>query len=121
MKNDTSHETFYNDSKKLFMDSPKDLANLLISCKNECNLQSGLFDEDQDIEEVFKELFNLIENRISLYYRWIREENGKERIICTPKPVLRKFIDNWLMYLIKKSPLHEKCHGGECGWSPKKV
>lgn len=102
-------------------DRRRTLFYILLREKSESK-QEELFrsDEDGSIHIILDDLISLIRERKSLYQRWTQRIGDKERQLSVPKKPLRKFIDGYLSYLIKKEGVHEGCHGGEVGWSVEK-
>ncbi|MEK6945168.1 MAG: reverse transcriptase domain-containing protein [Nanoarchaeota archaeon] len=71
---------------------------------------STLFDQLQQIKSSGKPLYN----------QWVHKINGKERNLSVPKSPLEKLLRDHIMDVIKLSPCHTGCHGGEEGWSVKR-
>lgn len=76
--------------------------------------------EQIDYKVDLEDIFHLIEQRKPLYQRWTQQAGGKERQLSVPKKPVRAFMENYLLNLVKQKKAHERCHGGEPGWSPKK-
>lgn len=68
---------------------------------------------------ILEELTKL-NKRSKLYRQWRKKDGEKTRILSVPHPLLEKFYSVYLVPLIKSFPVHQKAHGGERHWSPKK-
>ncbi len=86
--------------------------------KNSTLFYNNLF-LDSDLAETLDEIFLKIKEGRSLYGKWMQKINDKERLLSVPINPLRKFFDSYLVEFIKQGEIHERCHGGEKGWSPK--
>ncbi len=71
------------------------------------------------INDVLNDIYFLIKHEKPLYCRWKKLEGVKERCLNVPVKPLKRFMEGYLVNLIKKGKIHESCHGGEVGWSPK--
>lgn len=105
-----------------FLDSKRgDLVDVLLSAKEEAE-QTDLFgreDDEETLNSILDELAYFTSSRKPLYVRWSREVDGKNRYFSVPQPPLARLIGGYLLPLVKSKAAHEKCHGGEKGWSPK--
>ena len=96
------------------------LADLLISSKERCP-QTDLFGREgewKNLNEILDQIFYLASNKKPLYRRWSEKIDDKVRILSVPQEPLTKLIKSYLLPLVKSARAHERCHGGEEGWSP---
>ncbi len=117
-------DSLYDYPLELFEDSHrrKTLVNILSDKKNKSR-QEELFEFNESRESldiILDDIFSLIRNKKSLYQRWVKKDGDKERKLSVPKKPLRNFIENYILDFIKRNDVHEKCHGGEVGWSVKR-
>jgi hypothetical protein len=96
-------------SPRDFLNNPALRANLLY-----------LFHEKASSKEAIANLSFSMNQGKSLYQRWVRIEGTKRRILSVPNDALKFFLQMCVLDFIKTPGVHECCHGGEVGWSPKK-
>ncbi|MCP6719551.1 MAG: reverse transcriptase domain-containing protein [Patescibacteria group bacterium] len=97
------------------------LAGLLLSVREKA-VQADLFGVDGDGENLnstLDEIFSVVSNREPLYRRWSQEAD-KNRNFSVPKKPLGRFIEGYLLPLVKTAEPYEGCHGGELGWGVRK-
>jgi len=70
-------------------------------------------------EYLLEQIKELYENQRP-YQKWNQFIGTKERHLAVPNPIFKKFINLYLLPLIKKVECHSNAHGGEKYWSPKK-
>lgn len=86
--------------------------------KNAPRPQEILF--GRGLNEALGELVRLREEKRSLYNRFKKKINQKERDLAVPKKVLEEILREWVIPLVKSEEAHNACHGGETGWTPER-
>lgn len=56
----------------------------------------------------------------SPYTTWIKRTAEKERVLNIPIKQLRGWFEDYILPCVGHMKVHESCHGGEKGWSPKR-
>jgi len=84
------------------------------------DVQQGLFFNDKEhLISLLESISGLRSQKIPLYRTWVQKIGEKERRLSVPHPILKEFIDDYLLPLVKSIDVHENCHGAEKGWSVK--
>ena len=73
-------------------------------------------DSDSEFEAALEEMEKL-QSEGKLYRRWRQVVDGKERALSTPSPPLNRFMNTFVVPIIRRMPVHPSCHGGEKNWS----
>ena len=60
-----------------------------------------------------------VADKKGIYMRWKQKVDGKERQLSFPSEPLQVFLGSYLKPFIEKQEVHESCHGGVNGWSPR--
>ncbi len=71
------------------------------------------------LAESIDNLLEVMEKGRPLYNQWVQKIGSKERVLSVPKRELENFL-GYFKGFIKTMPVHEKCHGGEQHWTPRK-
>ena len=77
--------------------------------------QLSLFDDDR--LRILVESIRGTRQGVPLYQTWTQTIGEKERRLAVPKQMLKEFISEYVLPLIKSVRVHDGCHGGERGWS----
>ena len=75
----------------------------------------GIEGDEQNLNSILDEMLSVVLNREPLYNRWSQEAD-KNRNFSVPKKPLGRFIEGYLLPLVKTAESHTNCHGGEPGW-----
>ncbi|MBD3252729.1 hypothetical protein GF386_03300 [Candidatus Pacearchaeota archaeon] len=95
-----------------------DVRNVLVDFLAGLDRQLDLFESPE--QRALSSLEALRVHDGSLYNRWSFSDNRKRRELSVPCEPLKVFIDDYLIPLIKRTKVHECCHGAEPGWSPRR-
>ena len=101
----------FKDSDKL-----KDFIEIISSYSHQ-SPQRYLFEIEEGPLDILTKLASTSDK---LYKRWTKLTGSKERHLAVPNPQLKKFINLYVLPLIKKTKCHQAAHGGEPSWNPKK-
>jgi len=99
----------------IFKDTKK--LNIFIKIISSYNSQGNLFETEEGPLNILRQLLSA-DNK--LYRKWSKLIGGKVRHLAVPNPLFKKFINSYVLPLIKKNKCHQIAHGGESYWSPKK-
>lgn len=89
-----------------------------ISYINSSHRQLSFFDTEDSPENLLQQIKILLEEN-RLYKKWDKKEERKFRRMSVPNKGFDVFIDRFILPLITKRAVHQACHGGVKGWSPK--
>jgi len=85
------------------------------------DLERNLFASHEDtINSLFDRMLQLKNSGKRLYSQWNQKIGNKVRGLATPNSILGEFLKDYVKPILLKAKCHEKCHGGEKGWSPQK-
>lgn len=77
--------------------------------------------EQSSLDQLLSGLLDLVKQRKPLYQRWRQADaKGKVRELSVPNKILKALCTSYILGLLELKPVHERCHGGEKGWSVKK-